>query len=188
MAHSLPAILPRGHSLLEALRRVTAKADAMWKCAPQERQVRLAYESRNDLALLAPTGSGKSLCFTIPATLEIDLCTVFVVPTVALEQDLLSRCRDAGLVAVKFSQSVSGAHPPAILVVSVEQFVSNAFVTLMRPMSLTHKVRRIVFDEAQLLLSWGSFRPEFNYIGDGDAIVARSCCFMQPCRLTCSHS
>ncbi|MFL5842518.1 MAG: DEAD/DEAH box helicase, partial [Thermoleophilaceae bacterium] len=62
----------------------------------QEEAVRAALEGRDSLVVM-PTGSGKSLCYQLPALMRDDL-TVVVSPLVALMQDQVDglRARGAG--------------------------------------------------------------------------------------------
>ena len=63
----------------------------------QEAAIEALLAGRNALAVM-PTGSGKSLCFQIPALL-MDGLTVVVSPLVALMQDQVAALRLAGVAA-----------------------------------------------------------------------------------------
>src|SRR6266496_4919222 len=61
----------------------------------QEEAVRAALDGR-DVLVVMPTGSGKSLCYQLPALLRDDL-TIVVSPLVALMQDQVDALRARGL-------------------------------------------------------------------------------------------
>ncbi|MCH7957810.1 MAG: DEAD/DEAH box helicase, partial [Proteobacteria bacterium] len=69
----------------------------------QEAVVDALLAGRNVLAVM-PTGSGKSLCFQVPA-LVLDGLTLVVSPLVALMQDQVSALRLAGVAADAINSS-----------------------------------------------------------------------------------
>src|SRR4051794_3721709 len=81
----------------------------------QEEAVRAALAGRDSLVVM-PTGSGKSLCYQLPALMREDL-TVVVSPLVALMQDQVDglRARGAGdRVALVNAQQDAGANSRAL--------------------------------------------------------------------------
>ena len=81
----------------------------------QEEAVRAALEGRDSLVVM-PTGSGKSLCYQLPALMRDDL-TLVVSPLVALMQDQVDalRARGAGdRVALVNAQQSGEANREAI--------------------------------------------------------------------------
>src|SRR5260221_13655093 len=81
----------------------------------QEEAVRAALSGRDALVVM-PTGSGKSLCYQLPALMRQDL-TIVVSPLVALMQDQVDalRARGAGdQVAVINAQQASEVNRDAI--------------------------------------------------------------------------
>src|SRR4029079_249365 len=74
----------------------------------QEEAVRAALSGRDALVVM-PTGSGKSLCYQLPALMRDDL-TVVVSPLVALMQDQVDalRARGAGDVVALVNAQQSG--------------------------------------------------------------------------------
>ena len=74
----------------------------------QERVVRAAIEGRDTLVIM-PTGSGKSLCFQLPA-LALEGTTVVVSPLIALMKDQADALRERG---IRSSRSTARSRPPS---------------------------------------------------------------------------
>ncbi|MCZ6607607.1 MAG: DNA helicase RecQ, partial [Alphaproteobacteria bacterium] len=133
----------------------------------QEAVVDALLAGRNVLAVM-PTGSGKSLCFQVPA-LVLDGLTLVVSPLVALMQDQVSALRLAGVAADAINSSRSRAENVAawrrvtageskLLYMAPERLMTERMLDALRriPLGL------IVIDEAHCIAQWGpSFRPEY---------------------------
>src|SRR3712207_2929297 len=63
---------------------------------PGQREACAAAVAGRDVMVVMPTGSGKSLCYQLPALLRDDL-TIVVSPLVALMQDQVDALRARGL-------------------------------------------------------------------------------------------
>src|ERR671923_789181 len=83
---------------------------------PGQREACEAALAGRDVMVVMPTGSGKSLCYQLPALLRDDV-TVVVSPLVALMQDQVEALAARGLggrVALVNAPQDAGAHAEAL--------------------------------------------------------------------------
>ena len=123
---------------------------------------------RNVLTVM-PTGSGKSLCFQVPA-LMLDGLAIVVSPLVALMQDQVSALRLAGVAADTINSSRDRAENIAawqraaagetrLLYMAPERLMTERMLTALGRLN----VKLIAIDEAHCISQWGpSFRPEYE--------------------------
>ncbi len=142
----------------------------------QERIVEETMHGESVLGIL-PTGTGKSICYQVPALSKFDktgVLTVVISPLVALMADQVQGLERSGIssaVTVNGMLSMPERQnaleqvrlgEAAILLISPEQLRSVS----VRSILMQREVGLWVLDEAHCVSKWGhDFRPDYRYIG-----------------------
>ena len=133
----------------------------------QEAVIAHLLAGRSALAVF-PTGSGKSLCYQLPALL-LEGLTVVVSPLIALMKDQVDFLHTRGIAAARLDSSVSREafeeiqqalrqRTLKLLYVAPERFANERFLARLK----TLPIDLLVIDEAHCISEWGhNFRPDY---------------------------
>ena len=138
----------------------------------QEEIVQAVLDGENVLAVM-PTGSGKSLCYQLPALARPGL-TLVVSPLIALMRDQVRALSAAGVAAGSLNSSNDPAENARVLQLLRRRELRLLYVAperLARPdtveMLAESDVRLMAIDEAHCVSQWGhDFRPEYLTLGN----------------------
>ena len=138
----------------------------------QEEVIGAALRGEDVLAVM-PTGSGKSLCYQLPAMVREGLALV-VSPLIALMRDQVAQLRELGVAAAALNSASDGGERQRVaealrnrslrlLYVAPERLVRDDMIALLR----SAKIDLFAIDEAHCVSQWGhDFRPEYLRLRD----------------------
>jgi ATP-dependent DNA helicase RecQ len=153
----------------------------------QERAIRRVLEGQHALVIM-PTGSGKSLCYQIPALEPLKIpaktsrkspLTLVLSPLISLMKDQVDALRSRGIAATFVNSSLSrrerekryksiAAGEFLLLYVTPERFRKPEFLEVIAQ----RDVRLLAVDEAHCISEWGhDFRPDYTRLKELQAMI-----------------
>ena len=136
--------------------------------AKQEAIVQSILAGR-DVAIIMPTGGGKSLCYQLPAVAMERTCVV-VSPLIALMQDQAAQLQQAGIAAAFLNSSLDYAEQREVMRRAGQGALQLLYLSPERLMREDTRewLKRVpvgffAIDEAHCISEWGhEFRPEYR--------------------------
>ncbi len=136
---------------------------------PMQEEVIENVLSRRDSLVLMPTGSGKSVCYQLPALL-LDGLTLVISPLIALMKDQVDALKSKGIRAAFINSTMTYSAVQSvqmaayrghldILYVAPERLATRRFNDFLHAI----KLNLIAIDEAHCISEWGhDFRPDYR--------------------------
>ncbi|NQZ57571.1 MAG: RecQ family ATP-dependent DNA helicase [Lentisphaeraceae bacterium] len=133
-----------------------------------QREVISQLIAGNSSLAVFPTGSGKSLCYQLPA-LHFPGLTLVISPLIALMKDQIDFLQNKGIAAAKLDSTLNlvdyqnvwrqiESGSLKLLYVAPERFGNEKFLQRLKRISIS----MMVIDEAHCMSEWGhNFRPDY---------------------------
>ena len=138
---------------------------------PLQERIIQSLMGGNDVAVVMPTGGGKSLCYQLPA-LVLGQTVVVVSPLIALMQDQVAQLSEMGIPAALLNSTLPPDEQRAVMRAAVQGAFRLLYLSperLARADSIGWlgkvPVACFAIDEAHCISEWGhEFRPEYRQL------------------------
>ena len=138
---------------------------------PMQERIIQSLLGGSDVAVVMPTGGGKSLCYQLPA-LALGQTVVVISPLIALMQDQVAQLADMGIPAAVLNSSQPADEQRAVMRAAQQGafrllYLSPERLARQDTIAWLEKVPLAFFaiDEAHCISEWGhEFRPEYRQL------------------------
>lgn len=147
-------------AILQGLQKCLKNNQAQFRNDHQRQSLTHVSNVDTDTLCILPTGSGKSYLFLIQPLLRTNMVCIVIVPLVALQLDLIEKCRQIGITAYLWENRYSAGGQ--LVFCSCEHVTKTEYTSFVNEYSKIGKLYAIFFDEAHLVKQWADFRPVFH--------------------------